>query len=113
MKNRVLIELLKDTNAPALLLDKNEPEWHNARFAELTGDTRETLLSWSLAQKDSSHRLLCGIRFELLVAGRHRVLIGLPEIDRPLQRQLLRSLLPALNAGGRTVPGPKTSSGDV
>ena len=100
MKTRAITELFKQAPFPVALLDEGEPEWHNAAFECLDKTARQTLIEWSGKQADHSRRYLNGLSFELLIAGRHRLLIASSEPPVETPRSLLRQLLPALSAGG-------------
>lgn len=100
MKTRAITELFKQAPFPVALLDDNEPEWHNSAFECLDKPVRQALITWSGSQESSSHCHRAGCNFELLIAGRHRLLIASSEPPDETPRTLLRLLLPALSAGG-------------
>lgn len=100
MKTRVINELFKQSGLPTLLLDEDDPEWHNDAFAALSDNVRAELLQRIAQEQQSQYFEWAGHRFELLISGRHRLLLGVPASDRRLQRRLLGELPPALEAGG-------------
>ncbi len=100
LKTRVINELFKQTGLPTLLLDEDDPEWHNEAFAALPDAVRDELLKRVAQEQQSQHFEWAGHRFELLITGRHRLLLGIPGGNRELQRALLAQLPPALDAGG-------------
>ncbi len=100
MKTRAITELFKQAPFPVVLLDDDAPEWHNAAFSALDEPLRRELINWSSTQDSSSRWQRGGRRFELLIAGRHRLLIAAGDSATEASRTLLRGLLPALAAGG-------------
>jgi diguanylate cyclase (GGDEF)-like protein len=100
LKTRAITELFKESTLPVALLDENEPEWHNSAFEALDTANRDTLLAWATQASTGDSHFCEGLRFELLTASRHRLLVATIQASNDSTRRLIRELLPALAEAG-------------
>ncbi|KEA65703.1 GAF domain/HD domain protein [Marinobacterium lacunae] len=110
LKTRIITEIFKHSSHPIALFRDNSAEWHNTRFAELPESMRAALAKW--AETADGPQMFGNYLFEPLAAEQHQLIIGTDAMRSDGERQLVRSLLPALAQGGdpwltsATVLGP-------